>query len=196
LICTEFRWFQLFMFIDFFLDIYNLVILLIFWSIYILHIVSLYYIFIKIWKLTFLGFLYALTVGNNCYWVILNIYFFLPVWNWNFTCQYFYIILSDACIFIWLVYWNAVCFCFQKVFIFFNYFVKFVYYFCCISLILSLNSFSFLITVFDLCLLLLFELINQNQTHIKFLLSYKMLVLRDRAVAWQVSDIIGNSVAA
>jgi hypothetical protein len=50
--------------------------------------------------------------------------------------------------------------------------------------------------VFDLCLLLLFELINQNQTHIEFLLSYKMLVLRDRAIAWQVSDIIGNSGAA
>ena len=146
--------------------------------------------------MTFLGFLNALTVGNNCYWVILNIYFFLPVWNWNFTCQYFYIILSYTCIFIWLVYWNAVCFCFQIVFIFFNYFVKFVYYFCSISLILSLNSFSFLITVFDLWLLFLFELINQNQTHIKFLLSYKMVVLRDRAVAWQVSNIIGNSIAA
>jgi hypothetical protein len=59
-----------------------------------------------------------------------------------------------------------------------------------------LNSFSFLITVFDLWLLFLFELINQNQTHIKFLLSYKMVVLRDRAVAWQVSNIIGNSIAA
>ena len=148
-------------------------------------------------KIDFFKILKCFNCGKNSNWINFSLNVSLFIWNWDFTCWYFnVVILSNSSFLIWFFYWNAVCFCFQKVLLFFMYFVKFIYYLCCISLILSLNGFSFFVTVFDLWLLLLLKLINQNGTHIELLLCDKMLLQCDWAVAWQVSNIVGSGIAA